>query len=103
MSTSKTPIFPLDDLKNSIASRPRDWRSAVGVDVNGLEAELRSNIEGEVRFDAGTKAMYAVDAGNYRQVPIVVVIPRSKEDVVQAIAACRKYGAPLLSRGGGTS
>jgi FAD/FMN-containing dehydrogenase len=103
MSASKTPIFPLDDLKNSIASRPRDWRSATGVDVKGLEAELRSNIEGEVRFDAGTKAMYAVDAGNYRQVPIGVVIPRSKEDVVQAVAACRKYGAPLLSRGGGTS
>ncbi|MBZ5490359.1 MAG: FAD-binding protein [Acidobacteriia bacterium] len=103
MSASKNPIFPLDDLKNSIASRPRDWRSASGVDVKGLEAELRSNIEGEVRFDSGTKAMYAVDAGNYRQVPIGVVIPRSKEDVVQAVNACHKYGAPLLSRAGGTS
>ena len=103
MSASKIPLFPLDDLKNSIASRPRDWRSAAGVDVKQLEAELRSNIEGEVRFDAGTKAMYAVDAGNYRQVPIGVVIPRSKEDVIQAVAACRKYGAPLLSRAGGTS
>jgi FAD/FMN-containing dehydrogenase/Fe-S oxidoreductase len=103
MSASKNPIFPLDDLKNSIASRPRDWRSAAAVDVTRLEAELRSNIAGEVRFDAGTKAMYAVDAGNYRQVPIGVVIPRSKDDVVQTVAACRKYGAPLLSRAGGTS
>ena len=47
--------------------------------------------------------MYAVDACNYRQVPIGVVIPRSKEDVVQTVAACRKFGAPLLSRAGGTS
>jgi FAD/FMN-containing dehydrogenase/Fe-S oxidoreductase len=103
MSASKNPIFPLDDLKNSLASRPRDWRSATAVDVKGLEAELRSNVQGEVRFDAGTKAMYAVDAGNYRQVPIGAVIPRSKEDVIQTVSACHKYGAPLLSRGGGTS
>ena len=47
--------------------------------------------------------MYAVDASNYRQVPIGVVIPRTKEDVVHAVATCRKFGAPVLSRGGGTS
>ena len=103
MSASKIPLIPIDELRNSIASRPPDWRSAAGVDVRSLEADLRKNLEGEVRFDAGTKAMYAVDAGNYRQVPIGVVIPRSKEDVVQTVAACRKYGAPLLSRAGGTS
>lgn len=103
MSASKIPLIPIDALRNSLASRPHDWRSAAGVDIKLLEADLRKNIEGEVRFDAGTKAMYAVDASNYRQVPIGVVIPRSKEDVVQTVAACRKYGAPLLSRGGGTS
>jgi FAD/FMN-containing dehydrogenase/Fe-S oxidoreductase len=80
-----------------------DWRSATPIDVEGLECELRKNVMGEVRFDAGSKAMYAVDASNYRQVPIGVVIPRSKEDVVQTVAACRRFGAPLLSRGGGTS
>ena len=80
-----------------------DWRSAAPVDVEGLESELRKNVRGEVRFDAGSKAMYAVDASNYRQVPMGVVIPRSKEDVVQTVAACRRFGAPLLSRGGGTS
>jgi FAD/FMN-containing dehydrogenase/Fe-S oxidoreductase len=73
------------------------------MDVRGLQAELERNLEGEVRFDAGSKAMYAVDGSNYRQVPIGVVIPKSKEDVVQTVAACRKFGAPLLSRGGGTS
>ena len=83
MSASKIPLISIDELRNSIASRPPDWRSAAGVDVRSLEADLRKNIEGEVRFDAGTKAMYAVDAGNYRQVPIGVVIPRSKEDVDQ--------------------
>ena len=31
---------------------------------------------GEVRFDAGSRALYATDASNYRQVPIGVVVPR---------------------------
>src|SRR5690242_19685729 len=102
MSASKLPLITVDDLKQSIARRPSGWRSPQ-VDVAGLERELRSHTEAEIRFDAGTKAMYAVDAGNYRQAPIGVVIPKSKEDVVATIAACRKFGAPLLSRAGGSS
>ncbi len=101
MSASKVPLVTVDDLKRSIATRPSDWRWP-HVDSAGLEQDLRRNIAGEVRFDAGSKAMYAVDAGNYRQVPIGVVIPRSKEDVVSIVESCRKFGAPLLSRGGGT-
>src|SRR6185312_13684163 len=68
-----------------------------------LEAALHKEIEGEVRFDAGSRALYATDGSNYRQVPIGVVLPKSIDDVVATVAACRKYGAPLLSRGGGTS
>ncbi len=101
MSANRVPLVTIDDLKKSVAIRPSDWRSP-SVDVIGLEQHLRKNIEGEVRFDAGSKAMYAVDAGNYRQVPIGVVIPRSKEDVINTVSVCRKFGAPLLSRGGGT-
>src|SRR5579885_625508 len=67
------------------------------------EAELRSQIQGEVRFDEGSRALYATDASNYRQVPIGVVIPKDIDDVVRTIAACRKYGAPVLARGCGTS
>src|SRR4051794_24950495 len=72
-------------------------------EVTALEADLRSHIRGEVRFDAGSRALYATDASNYRQTPIGVVIPRDAEDVVQAVAAARRHGAPLLARGGGTS
>src|SRR5690349_24954693 len=79
------------------------WRLAPPVDASALEAELRRSLAGEVRFDAGSKAMYAVDGSNYRQVPIGVVIPKSKEDVVNALAVCREVGVPVLSRGGGTS
>jgi FAD/FMN-containing dehydrogenase/Fe-S oxidoreductase len=56
-----------------------------------------------VRFDDGSRALYATDASNYRQVPIGVVIPRTVDDVVAALAVCRGFDAPVLSRGGGTS
>jgi FAD/FMN-containing dehydrogenase/Fe-S oxidoreductase len=68
-----------------------------------LEAELKKRLEGEVRFDNASRAIYATDASNYRQVPIGVVFPKTQDDVVKTIAACRRFGAPVLSRGGGTS
>jgi FAD/FMN-containing dehydrogenase/Fe-S oxidoreductase len=68
-----------------------------------LEKELRQSVRGEVRFDAASKALYATDASNYRQVPIGLVIPLDEEDVVAAVAVCRAFDAPILSRGAGTS
>src|SRR5579863_4786445 len=77
--------------------------STTDIDVSGLERDLRTNVSGEVRFDDGAKALYTTDASNYRQVPIGVVIPKNVDDVVQTVAICHQYGAPILSRGGGTS
>jgi FAD/FMN-containing dehydrogenase/Fe-S oxidoreductase len=71
--------------------------------IGDLQRQLEASVEGEVRFDAGSKAIYAVDSSNYRQVPIGVVVPKSIDDVVTTVAACRKFQVPLLSRGGGTS
>src|SRR5262245_9383852 len=71
--------------------------------AEALAAELRAAIKGEVRFDDGTRSLYAVDGSNYRQVPIGVVIPRTIDEVVQTVALARRHGAPLLPRGGGTS
>jgi FAD/FMN-containing dehydrogenase/Fe-S oxidoreductase len=73
------------------------------VDAEGLAAELHREIHGEVRFDRGSRALYATDGSNYRQVPIGVVIPRTVEDVIETVAAARRYRAPVLARGGGTS
>ena len=68
-----------------------------------LEKELKREVKGEVRFDRGSRALYATDGSNYRQIPIGLVVPRDEEDVVAAVAACRKFGAPVLPRGAGTS
>ncbi len=73
------------------------------VDVSELEDELLQTVQGEVRFSDGDRALYSTDSSNYRQIPIGVVIPRDRGDVIAAVAACRKFGAPITCRGGGTS
>lgn len=77
--------------------------ASVQVDLERLARDLRADVAGEVRFDLGSRALYATDASNYRQVPLGVVIPRSVDDVLATVAVCRRHGAPVLSRGGGTS
>ena len=74
-----------------------------GLDSAALESALRRNIRGDVRFDNGSRALYATDGSNYRQVPIGVVLPRDNDDVVATVSICREHGAPLLCRGAGTS
>src|SRR5258708_3994887 len=73
------------------------------LDAAALEAALRRHLRGEVRFDSGSRALYATDGSNYRQVPIGIVVPRDKEDVLATVSLCRDHRAPLLARGGGTS
>src|SRR6185312_2966485 len=73
------------------------------VAVERLGVALGSAIAGEVRFDDAARAAYASDASNYRQVPVGVVLPRSPEDVVAAVALCRAHDAAILPRGAGTS
>jgi FAD/FMN-containing dehydrogenase/Fe-S oxidoreductase len=72
-------------------------------EAKALEHELTERIDGEVRFDNGSRALYATDGSNYRQVPIGIVIPKTIEDVLVTVEQCRRFDAPLLARGGGTS
>src|SRR6185312_1533140 len=72
-------------------------------DAAALASELKRTVRGEVRFDRGSRALYATDASNYRQPPIGVVIPKDADDVRRALEVCRAYGAPVLPRGAGTS
>ncbi|HZQ75293.1 MAG TPA: FAD-binding and (Fe-S)-binding domain-containing protein [Burkholderiales bacterium] len=82
---------------------PRPRARADTTDAASLAKDLARAIAGEVRFDDGSRALYATDASNYRQVPIGVVIPRSNDDVVKTVELCRRYGAPIVPRGAGTS
>ncbi|MFR9794700.1 FAD-binding and (Fe-S)-binding domain-containing protein [Streptomyces sp. MS06] len=74
-----------------------------GKAVAELESALCESVDGEIRFDAGSRGAYATDGSNYRQPPIGVVVPRTVEAAVEAVRVCARFGAPVLSRGGGTS
>jgi FAD/FMN-containing dehydrogenase/Fe-S oxidoreductase len=69
----------------------------------GLRHELEDSIDGEVRFDKVSRALYSTDASVYQIEPLGVVIPRSAESVVNAVAIAAKHGVPITPRGGGTS
>ncbi|HXJ21316.1 MAG TPA: FAD-binding and (Fe-S)-binding domain-containing protein [Polyangia bacterium] len=98
MSTTRpTDVVPITRVK------PRPAPRVGAPDLDALAQKLAAQLDGEVRFDAGSLALYATDGSNYRQLPMGVVIPRHKTDVLATIDVCREFGAPLLSRGGGTS
>jgi FAD/FMN-containing dehydrogenase/Fe-S oxidoreductase len=94
MSTVQITPLPL-----SSHGKPVDSFAQAGE----LEKELKRVVKGEVRFDRGSRALYTSDGSNYRQVPIGLVVPRDDNDVIAAVAACKKFGAPVLPRGAGTS
>src|ERR1035437_3942071 len=68
-----------------------------------LESLLKKSLRGDVRFDLGSRALYAADSSNYRPLPVGVILPRDAADVEAALAACRATGAAVLPRGAGTS
>ena len=73
------------------------------VDVHALRRELEGAIDGEVRFDAISRALYSTDASVYQIQPLGVVVVKSREDIARVVLACRKHRCPLTMRGGGTS
>ena len=81
----------------------REWDLVSADAARALQADLERALDGAVDFGAQAKALYATDASNYRQVPIGLVYPRSREEVVEAVRVCREHEAPIVARGGGTS
>ncbi|HKT13564.1 MAG TPA: FAD-linked oxidase C-terminal domain-containing protein [Terriglobia bacterium] len=78
------------------------WRGSAA-DARLLFRELSAHIRGEVHFDEGHQALYSTDSSNYRQVPIGVVVPQEVSDIIETVAVCRDFSAPILMRGAGTS
>jgi FAD/FMN-containing dehydrogenase/Fe-S oxidoreductase len=73
------------------------------VDLPALRHALEREIEGEVRFDRVSRALYATDASVYQIEPLGVVLPRSREDLLRVVRVCARLRCPLTMRGGGTS
>ncbi|MCZ6905002.1 MAG: FAD-binding oxidoreductase, partial [Acidobacteria bacterium] len=73
------------------------------VDAEALRAELSSEIEGEVRFDKISRALYSTDASVYRMEPLGVILVTSRRDIVRTVQICARHRCPFTLRGGGTS
>ncbi len=69
----------------------------------GLVSDLEGAIDGEVRFDDYSRALYATDASAYEMTPVGVVFPTSTDDVAAVMEYCAEREIPVLPRGGGTS
>src|ERR1700743_1659001 len=68
-----------------------------------LEAQLAREITGEVLFDRFSRGRYATDASFYQIVPAGVVIPKTVDEALRALAISRDNGRIVTPRGGGTS
>jgi len=71
--------------------------------THAVQHELENQIEGEVRFDRVSRALYSTDASVYQIEPLGVVVPRSRDDVVRTVQIAKRHGCSITARGGGTS
>jgi FAD/FMN-containing dehydrogenase/Fe-S oxidoreductase len=68
-----------------------------------LEQKLRAEISGDVFFDRFNRGRYATDASFYQIIPAGVVVPRTIDEALRALAIARDDGRIVTPRGGGTS
>jgi FAD/FMN-containing dehydrogenase/Fe-S oxidoreductase len=76
---------------------------AATIDTDRLRTEIEQHVQGEVRFDAVSRALYSTDASVYQIEPLGVVLPRSRDDLIHLVRICARHKCPLTMRGGGTS
>ncbi len=96
---TQTDIFP----ERALLEQSEQWAHRVPAQAADLPGVLKKRLSGEVRFDTGSRALYATDLSIYRQPPIGAVIPRTIEDVIITVDGCRQRDIPILGRGCGTS
>src|SRR3954469_7959294 len=74
-----------------------------GSNSEAMRHDLASHIQGEVRFDSLSRALYATDASVYQIYPLGVVVPKSRADILHTLEVCRRHSCSITMRGGGTS
>ncbi|UWU90673.1 FAD-binding and (Fe-S)-binding domain-containing protein [Bradyrhizobium sp. CB1015] len=71
--------------------------------ASSLERRLRSELTGDVLFDGFSRGRYATDASFYQIMPAGVVVPKTMDEALRALAIARDEGLKVTPRGGGTS
>jgi FAD/FMN-containing dehydrogenase/Fe-S oxidoreductase len=68
-----------------------------------LHAVLDGRLEGYLRTDEASRALWSTDASIYLRKPAGVVVARSEEDVNETLGVARELGLSITPRGTGTS
>ncbi|HXH43668.1 MAG TPA: FAD-linked oxidase C-terminal domain-containing protein [Bradyrhizobium sp.] len=77
--------------------------SSESVPTERLAARLAREVTGDFLFDRFSRGRYATDASFYQIMPAGVVVPRSMDEALRALAIARDEGVKVTPRGGGTS
>lgn len=65
--------------------------------------ELKNRLEGDIRWDKATRLQYSTDASAYREEPLAVVWPKTKQDIQKTILFAKENGLSIIPRAAGTS
>lgn len=65
--------------------------------------QLAEQLEGDLYFDTTIRTLYATDASAYREMPLAVAIPKTKNDIRELISFARANHTSLIPRTAGTS
>lgn len=65
--------------------------------------QLISELEGDFFTDNVQRVLYSTDASQYKEMPLAVARPKTKDDIKKIIAFARENGTSIIPRGGGTS
>src|SRR5215216_3750015 len=71
--------------------------------IERLHTALDGELEGYLRTDDASRAMWSTDASIYLRKPVGVIVARSEEDVELALSVARDVGLSITPRGTGTS
>lgn len=70
--------------------------------ISVLQKELQEAIQGDIHFDDITRHVYSVDASIFEIVPLGVVIPKTKEDLIKTVIICTSHNISITVRGAAT-
>jgi FAD/FMN-containing dehydrogenase/Fe-S oxidoreductase len=100
MPTPTVPVSRAASARSSSAPSPAEPLAAHHRDFTDA---LAQRIEGDLRTDEMTRALYATDASMYQVTPVAVLLPRTSADVQAALRASKRFDVPVLPRGGGSA
>jgi len=64
---------------------------------------LKSQLKGDIYIDNVQRILYSTDASQYKELPVAVTKPKTKDDIKKIIAFAHKNNTSVIPRGAGTS